>query len=172
MSVFRTILTPTASILNWSLNHCSAFFTHFWNPHAGDCIYEYKILSLLFDFIRHECFPVERIVPLTGYTGIVKTFHCYMRLLEADAAEAERLFNELQYRWDISDSSLQPIHMSSRKCILDLNTSIKIKPNIAWPGFYCITFYLIAISSMLLTCVNRKTSLLPFCDYHRCLVTK
>lgn len=79
----------------------------FLNPHLKSPLRRLHLwiqnsVSWLFDFIRQECFLVERIVPLTGYTGIVKTTHCYKKLLETDPAEAERLFNKLQNRWDIS----------------------------------------------------------------------
>lgn len=115
----------------------------FLNPHLKSPLRRLHLwiqnsVSWLFDLIRHECFPVERIVPLTGYTGIVKTTHCYKKLLETDSAEAEHLCNKLQNRWDISDSSLLPIHSSNRKCwspILDLNSSIKINNDeiTLWP---------------------------------------
>ncbi|XP_036947492.1 putative methyltransferase DDB_G0268948 isoform X1 [Acanthopagrus latus] len=88
---------------------CQEFYdalSPFFSPHLGlsltrNRVKIYKDIYNSCSYLEkewHECFPVERIVPLTGYTGIVKTSHCYMRLLEADAAEAERLFNELQYR--------------------------------------------------------------------------
>uniref|UniRef100_A0A8D0AYY7 Si:ch211-93g23.2 n=1 Tax=Sander lucioperca TaxID=283035 RepID=A0A8D0AYY7_SANLU len=59
-----------------------------------------KIYSDLFDSCSYpdkewnECVRVKRILPLSGYIGIVETFSTYQALLQKDPAEAERLSND------------------------------------------------------------------------------
>uniref|UniRef100_A0A671Y7J6 Si:ch211-93g23.2 n=1 Tax=Sparus aurata TaxID=8175 RepID=A0A671Y7J6_SPAAU len=44
----------------------------------------------------NECFLVKRVVPLSGYIGMVETFSSYEKLRIKDPAEAERLSNDIQ----------------------------------------------------------------------------
>ncbi|XP_078100103.1 putative methyltransferase DDB_G0268948 [Sander vitreus] len=59
-----------------------------------------KIYSDLFDSCSYpdkewnECLRVKRILPLSGYIGMVETFSTYQALLQKDPAEAKRLSND------------------------------------------------------------------------------
>ncbi|XP_036946278.1 putative methyltransferase DDB_G0268948 [Acanthopagrus latus] len=43
-----------------------------------------------------ECFRIKRIVPLTGYIGMVESYSSYQSLLRKDPAEAERLSTDIR----------------------------------------------------------------------------
>ncbi|KAF1371867.1 hypothetical protein PFLUV_G00273810 [Perca fluviatilis] len=70
----------------------------FRNPYIGTS--SVKNYSDLFDSCSYpdkewnECVRVKRILPLSGYIGMVETFSTYQALLQKDPAEAERLSND------------------------------------------------------------------------------
>ncbi|XP_073318221.1 putative methyltransferase DDB_G0268948 [Pagrus major] len=88
---------------------CQEFYAAllpFFSPYLGlsltrDQVKIYKDIYNSCSYLEkewHDCFPVKRIVPLTGYTGMLKTIHGYQKLQETDPAEAERLLNDIQNR--------------------------------------------------------------------------
>lgn len=82
---------------------CKEFYTAllpFRDPYIGSS--SGKIYSDMFDSCTYpdkewnECFLVKRVVPLSGYIGMVETFSSYEKLRIKDPAEAERLSNDIQ----------------------------------------------------------------------------
>ncbi|XP_073318668.1 putative methyltransferase DDB_G0268948 [Pagrus major] len=82
---------------------CKEFYAAllpFRDPHIG--LSSMKIYSDMFDSCEYldkewnECVWVKRIMPLTGYIGMVETFSSYEILRIKDPAEAERLSNDIR----------------------------------------------------------------------------
>ncbi|XP_035533816.1 putative methyltransferase DDB_G0268948 [Morone saxatilis] len=82
---------------------CKEFYAAllpFRNPYIGSS--SVKIYADMFDSCPYpekdwnECLHVKKIVPLTGYIGMVETFSSYQKLQQVDPAEAERLSNDIR----------------------------------------------------------------------------
>ncbi|XP_054480167.1 putative methyltransferase DDB_G0268948 [Anoplopoma fimbria] len=82
---------------------CDEFYAAllpFRNPYIGTS--SVKIYSDMLDSCSYpdkewnECLRVKRILPLSGYFGLVETFSSYQKLLQKDPAEAERLSNDIR----------------------------------------------------------------------------
>ncbi|KAM8722037.1 putative methyltransferase [Acanthopagrus schlegelii] len=89
-----------SSVLNGICKEFYAALRPLRDPYIGSS--SKKIYSDMFDSCPYpdkewnECFPVKRVVPLSGYIGMVETFSSYEKLRIKDPAEAERLSNDIQ----------------------------------------------------------------------------
>ncbi|XP_074483365.1 putative methyltransferase DDB_G0268948 [Sebastes fasciatus] len=92
-----------AGVSNNTLNDiCKEFYAAllpFRDPYIGTS--SLKIYSDMFDSCSYpdkewnDCLRVKRILPLSGYLGMVETFSSYQKLLKKEPAEAERLSNDI-----------------------------------------------------------------------------
>ncbi|KAM9334040.1 putative methyltransferase [Symphorus nematophorus] len=82
---------------------CQEFYAAllpFRDPYLGSS--SLKIYSDMFDSCSYpdkewnECFDIKRILPLSGYIGMVQSFSSYEKLLQKDPSEAERLSTDIR----------------------------------------------------------------------------
>ncbi|XP_068447004.1 putative methyltransferase DDB_G0268948 [Clinocottus analis] len=86
-----------STTLNDICEELYAALLNFRNPYLGTS--SIKIYSDMFDCCSYpdkewnECLKVKRVLPLSGYIGMVESFSSFQELVQKDPEEAERLSN-------------------------------------------------------------------------------